>query len=101
MWVCWPALVVFRNISRSCATFARGTCRHAQLLATFVTLFRPRPGTVGDPVPFSTVQFRDLAAQGLSHGLGRFSFSPKSHFEPSVDAVANAGQLMRTGFAVS
>ena len=57
-------------------------------------------GNVGDLVPFRTVHFYGLAAQGMPRGLERFDFLPGSHFESSADAVSNAGQLIRRGFAV-
>ena len=57
-------------------------------------------GNVGDLVPFRTVHFYGLAAHGMPRGFERFDFLPGSHFESSADAVSNAGQLIRTGFAV-
>jgi len=53
-----------------------------------------------DPVPFSTVDFRDLAAQGELRDLERISFGSKGYFTCGPDAVASTAQLMRSGFAV-
>jgi hypothetical protein len=52
------------------------------------------------PVPFGTVEFRDLAAQGELSYLDRISSGPKGHFTSRPDAVASTAQLMETGFAV-
>jgi len=57
-------------------------------------------GLVTDPVPFSTVDFRDLGAQGELRDLVRVSFGSKGHFASRPGAVASTTQLMRTGFAV-
>lgn len=53
-----------------------------------------------NPVPFGTVDFRDLAAQGELRDLERVSFASKGYFTSSPDAVASTAQLMRSGFAV-
>jgi Peptidase A4 family len=57
-------------------------------------------GNVGDLVPFRAVHFYDLAAQGMPRGLERLDFLSGSQPESPPDAVSNAGQLIRTGFAV-
>jgi hypothetical protein len=57
-------------------------------------------GLVTDPVPFSTVNFSYLGAQGQASDLVRVSFGSKGHFASSPAVVANTAQLMRRGFAV-
>jgi len=57
-------------------------------------------GLVTDPVPFSTVSFGYLGAQGQARELERVSFGSKGHFASSPAVVASAAQLMRRGFAV-
>jgi hypothetical protein len=57
-------------------------------------------GLTRDPVPFSTVDFHDLDADGNAHGVERFSFGSGSHLAWPSGALATAGQLRRTGFAV-
>ncbi len=57
-------------------------------------------GIVTQPVPFRTVRFHDLSAQGELNDLERVSFASKGHFTSSAGSVASAAQLMQTGFAV-
>lgn len=61
----------------------------------------PQPSGIGSgAIPFGTVHFADLSAQGSPGGLDRFSFDPKSQLELVANAVANPSQLLRAGFAV-
>jgi Peptidase A4 family len=57
-------------------------------------------GLTRDPVPFSTVDFHDLDADGEARGLQRFTFGSGRHFASPSGVVASMGQLRRTGFAV-
>ena len=56
-------------------------------------------GLFTDPVPFSTVQFHDLGAQGDPHELERIRCGAKLGSGPSL--VASAAQLTHAGFAVN
>ena len=58
-------------------------------------------GLTRDPVPFSTVDFHDLDADGDADGVQRFSFGSGRHFASPSGVVASMGQLRRTGFAVT
>jgi hypothetical protein len=51
-------------------------------------------------VPFGTVDFRDLGAQGELRDLEHISSGSNGYFTSSPDAVASTAQLMRSGFAV-
>ena len=53
------------------------------------------------PVPFSTVEFHDLDADGHAHGVERFIFSSGRHWASPTGVVASMAQLRRTGFAVT
>ncbi len=53
-----------------------------------------------NPVPFSTVDFGDLAAQGELRGLDQISFGSKGHYTSGPGALASTAQLMHSGFAV-
>ena len=55
---------------------------------------------VTNAVPFGTVDFRDLGAQGELRGLERISAGSNGYFTSSPDAVASTAQLMRSGFDV-
>jgi Peptidase A4 family len=57
-------------------------------------------GIMTAPVPFSTVDFRDLDADGLARHVERFSFGSHNGFASPSDPVGNAGRLMRIGFTV-
>lgn len=57
-------------------------------------------GLVTDPVPFSTVSFSYLGAQGQARELVRFSFGSKGNFAFSPSVVVNITQLMQHGFQV-
>jgi len=58
-------------------------------------------GLTRSPVPFSTVDFHDLDADGDAHGVERFSFGSGRHLASPSGVVAGMGQLRRTGFAVT
>jgi hypothetical protein len=53
------------------------------------------------PVPFGTVHFRNLAAQGEARDLERLSLRSGRDFRSVPGAVASTAQLLRTGFAVN
>ncbi len=55
---------------------------------------------VTNAVPFGTVDFRDLGAQGELRDLERISAGSNGSFTSSADAVASTAQLMRSGFDV-
>jgi hypothetical protein len=57
-------------------------------------------GMFADPVPFSTVSFTYLGAQGQARELLKFSFGSKGNFASSPSVVADIAQLMRRGFEV-
>jgi Peptidase A4 family len=58
-------------------------------------------GLTRGPVPFSTVEFHDLDADGYVHGVERFTFGSGHHFASPSGVVVSMGQLRRTGFAVT
>jgi hypothetical protein len=58
-------------------------------------------GLTRGPVPFSTVDFHDLDADGNARGVQRFTFASGRHFASPSGVVASMGQLRRTGFAVT
>jgi hypothetical protein len=58
-------------------------------------------GLTRGPVPFSTVEFHDLDADGHVHGVERFTFGSGHHFASPSGVVVNMAQLTRTGFAVT
>ena len=58
-------------------------------------------GLTRGPVPFSTVDFHGLDADGDAHGVERFSFGPGRHFASPSGVVEGMAQLTRTGFAVT
>jgi Peptidase A4 family len=58
-------------------------------------------GLTRGPVPFSTVEFHDLDADGHAHGVERFIFSSGRHWASPTGVVASMAQLRRTGFAVT
>jgi hypothetical protein len=53
-----------------------------------------------NPVPFSTVDFGDLAADGELRGLDQISFGSKGHYTSGPGALASTAQLMHSGSAV-
>jgi Peptidase A4 family len=55
---------------------------------------------VTDPIPFSTVNFGYLGAEGEASDLVRISFGSPGKFASSPDLVASTTQLMRRGFQV-
>jgi hypothetical protein len=55
---------------------------------------------VTNAVPFGTVDFRDLGAQGELRDLERISAGSNGSFTSSAYAVASTAQLMRSGFDV-
>ena len=57
-------------------------------------------GLVTDPVPFSTVSFGYLGAEGQASDLVRVSFRSKGRFVSSPGVVVSTAQLMRRGFQV-
>jgi hypothetical protein len=57
-------------------------------------------GLVTDPVPFGTVRFRDLGAQGDLGDLERVSAGSEGHYASTPDSVTSSTQLMQTGFTV-
>jgi hypothetical protein len=57
-------------------------------------------GLTTNPLPFGTVYFKDLAAQGELRDLEHISSGSKGYFTSSPDVVASTAQLMRSGFAV-
>ena len=58
-------------------------------------------GLTRGPVPFSTVEFHNLDADGDADGVQRFSFGSGRHLASPSGVVASMGQLRRTGFAVT
>jgi hypothetical protein len=71
-----------------------------QTSVEWVVEARPLLSVKPDPVPFSTVHFRDLAAQGELRDLESISFGSKGHFTCGPGPVASTAQIMRRGFAV-
>jgi hypothetical protein len=57
-------------------------------------------GFVGKPIPFTTVDFRNLDADGLSRDVERFSFGSGHYLASPSHVLGGAAQLMRTGFTV-
>lgn len=57
-------------------------------------------GVTRGPMPFTTVHFHDLGAQGETRDLERFSLRPGPGLTSGPDVVASTAQLMRSGFAV-
>ena len=57
-------------------------------------------GMFAEPVPFSTVSFSYLGAQGQAHELVRFSYGGKGKVAFSPTAAVNIAQLMGRGFQV-
>ena len=58
-------------------------------------------GLLKDPVPFSTLNFHDLDADGTPLRLERFVFGSGRCIAFPSGSAATTGQLMRTGFAVN
>lgn len=58
-------------------------------------------GLTRAPVPFSTVDFHDLDADGDSQGLERFTFGSGRHFASPSGVMASMRQLTHNGFAVT
>ncbi len=56
-------------------------------------------GILSNPVPFSTVKFRYLGAEGEAHDLEGFSFSSGGHVASPSEVFGSSGQLIR-GFTV-
>jgi hypothetical protein len=57
-------------------------------------------GVTRGPVPFTSVDFHDIDADGQAHGVERFTFGSGRHFASPSGVVASMDQLRRTGFAV-
>jgi hypothetical protein len=53
-----------------------------------------------NPLPFGTVHFKNLAAQGELRDMEDISSGSEGYFTSSPDAVASTVQLLRSGFAV-
>jgi hypothetical protein len=56
-------------------------------------------GVLSNPVPFSTVNFRYLAAEGKAHDLEGFSFRAGAHIASPSEVTGSNSQLLR-GFTV-
>jgi hypothetical protein len=58
-------------------------------------------GLTRAPVPFRTVGFQHLDANGVSYGVERLTFGSGRHLASPSGVVATMGQLRRTGFVVT
>ena len=56
-------------------------------------------GILSHPVPFSTVNFRYLGAEGETRDLERFSFRSGGHVASASEVLGTSGRLIR-GFTV-
>ena len=56
-------------------------------------------GVLRNPVPFSTVNFRHLGAEGQARDLEGFSFRSGGHVASPSEVIGSSGQLIR-GFTV-